>query len=103
MDEPDFDLFVIIMLFEALFLKNITNVGDNLFFPLGYLHFLSDIIVKRADLLLHYCHKVETLSESIKEYGPTYRFWLFSFERYNGILGKFPNNQKHIEVQLKAR
>ena len=43
-----------------------------------------------------HCH----LSECINEYGPTYGFWLFSFERYNGMLGKFPNNQKHIEVQL---
>ena len=27
-------------------------------------------------------------------------FWLFSFEWYNRMLGKFPNNQKHIEVHL---
>ena len=50
--------------------------------------------MESMNMYLH-CH----LSECIKEYGPTYGFWLFSFERYNGMLGKFPNNQKHIEVQ----
>ena len=27
-------------------------------------------------------------------------FWLFSFERYNGILGKQPSNNRSIEPQL---
>ena len=45
------------------------------------------------------CH----LAECIEDYGPIFGFWLFSFERYNGMLGKFPNNQKHIEVQLMRR
>ena len=81
---------------------------------------LSDIDIKKADLLLlNFCRKVEILygkqevtpnmhlhchlTECVKEYGPTFGFWLFSFERYNGMLGKFPNNQKHIEVQLMRR
>lgn len=81
---------------------------------------LSDIDIKKADLLLlNFCRKVEILygkqeitpnmhlhghlSECIHDYGPMFGFWLFSFERYNGMLGKFPNNQKHIEVQLMRR
>ena len=43
------------------------------------------------------------LTECIQDYGPTFGFWLYSFEWYNGMLGKFPNNQKHIEIQLMKR
>ena len=45
------------------------------------------------------CHLVEY----VRDHGPTHVFWLFAFERYNGILGSFPNNQKTIEVQLMER
>ena len=27
-------------------------------------------------------------------------FWLFAFERFNGILGQLPNNNRSIEVQM---
>jgi len=37
------------------------------------------------------------------DYGPCYGFWLFSFERYNGILGKFHTNHVSIEIQLMRR
>ena len=30
-------------------------------------------------------------------------FWCFAFERYNGILGSMPNNNRSIEVQLMRR
>lgn len=43
------------------------------------------------------------LTECVQDYGPTFGFWLYSFERYNEMLGKFPNNQKHIEIQLMKR
>ena len=29
-----------------------------------------------------------------------YAFWLFSFERYNGILGSYKTNNRSIEIQL---
>ena len=29
-------------------------------------------------------------------------FWLFSFERYNGMLGSIPTNNRNIEVQLMS-
>lgn len=81
---------------------------------------LTDIAIKKADLLLlNFCRKVEVLygkneitpnmhlhchlSSCIEDYGPVFGFWLYSFERYNGMLGKFPTNQKHIEVQLMQR
>ena len=43
------------------------------------------------------------LQEIFKDYGPCYGFWLFSFERYNGILGKYHTNQLSIKIQLMRR
>ena len=46
-----------------------------------------------------HCH----LAECLKDYGPLHAFWLFSFERYNGLLGNQPNNNHAIELQLLNR
>ncbi len=43
------------------------------------------------------------LKECLKDYGPVYSFWLFSFERYNRILGSLPSNKRTIEKQLMRR
>lgn len=43
------------------------------------------------------------LKECILDYGPIHGFWCFPYERYNGLLGEFPNNKKSIEVQLMNR
>jgi len=43
------------------------------------------------------------LPQCFKDYGPCYGFWLFSFERYNGILGKYHTNQLSIEMQLMRK
>ena len=40
------------------------------------------------------------LCRSLLDYGPTYTFWLYTFERYNGILGSFHMNNKGIESQI---
>lgn len=40
------------------------------------------------------------LKECMLDYGPVYSFWCFSFERFNGILGTFNNNNRTIEVQI---
>ena len=45
------------------------------------------------------CH----LKDCILDYGPIHEFWLFPYERYNGLLGEFPNNNKSIEVQVMKR
>lgn len=39
----------------------------------------------------------------VKEYGPISSFWLYSFERYNGLLGDIPTNNRSIEVQLMQK
>lgn len=43
------------------------------------------------------------LCESVCDFGPIYAFWLFSFERYNGIIGSFPTNNRSIEIQLARK
>ena len=40
------------------------------------------------------------LIECILDYGPIHSFWLFSFERMNGILGSFNTNQRSPEIQF---
>lgn len=46
-----------------------------------------------------HCH----LRECILDYGPLHSFWLYAFERYNGILGDMPNNNHSIEIQIMKR
>lgn len=81
---------------------------------------LSSSDITLIDLLLmRFCTKVEHLygseavtpnmhmhghlKEVLLDYGPVYGFWLFGFERYNGILGNQPNNNRVIEPQLMQR
>ena len=76
--------------------------------------------VSLADaLLLQFCKRVERLygksaitpnmhlhchlKECILDFGPIHGFWCFAFERYNGILGEIPNNNRSIEVQVMNR
>ena len=46
-----------------------------------------------------HCH----LKDCVKDYGLLHSFWLYAFERYNGILENFPNNNRSIECQLMKR
>ena len=39
----------------------------------------------------------------MEDYGPVYAFWLFAFERMNGIMGSFHTNNRSIPVQLAQR
>lgn len=43
------------------------------------------------------------LKESILDYGPVYSFWLFAFERLNGILGSYHTNCHDISLQLMRK
>ena len=52
--------------------------------------------IATPNMHLH-CH----LPECIDDYGPVHSFWLFFFERYNGLFGRIPTNHKSIEVQLR--
>ena len=45
------------------------------------------------------CH----LKRCVENSAPIMNFWLFSLERYNGLLGEQPNNNECIELQLMRR
>ena len=78
---------------------------------------LSKTDIELADcLLIRFCTKVEYfygnhvitpnmhlhghIKEMLLDYGPSQELWLFSYERYNGILGNQPTNNKLVEPQL---
>ena len=79
---------------------------------------IQDVIVADG-MLQRFCKKVQELfgptaitpnmhlhghlKEVIMDFGPLHSFWLFSYERFNGILGKYPNNNKCIEPQLMSK
>jgi len=81
---------------------------------------LSHVDIELAhNMLIRFCTKVEWfygkdvinpnfhlhahLREILLDYGPSQELWLFSYERYNGLLGKLPTNNKAIEPQLMQK
>ena len=48
-------------------------------------------------------HMHARLKGCIEDYGPVHSFWVFAFERYNGILESLPNNNRCIEPQIMQR
>ena len=78
----------------------------------------SDINLAEA-FLIQFCRRVERMygkavitpnmhmhchyKNMLLDYGPVYSFWCFSYERYNGILGSQPTNNRSIETQLMNR
>ena len=43
------------------------------------------------------------LYDYMQDYGPVYSFWLFPFERLNGVLGSYTTNGRNISIQLMQR
>ena len=43
------------------------------------------------------------LKDCMLDFGPVYAFWLFSFERMNGILGSYHTNCHNISLQVMRR
>ena len=70
-------------------------------------------------LLIQFCKRVEILYgeqavtpnmhmhghivDVLRDFGPVQEFWLFSFERYNGLLSRQPKSAHMIEPQLMKR
>ena len=46
-----------------------------------------------------HCH----LRSCVFDFGPLHGFWLYPFERYNGLLGAMSHNNHSIEVQIMSR
>ena len=79
---------------------------------------LTDVTLADA-LLLQFCRRLERvyssdyitpnmhmachLKECITDYGPLHTFWLFAFERYNGLIENMPCNNRMVEVQFMRR
>ena len=63
----------------------------------------SFLLQQRDSFLTINTHLHLHLQEVYKDYGPCYGYQLFSYERYNGILGNFHTNQLSIEIQLTRR
>ena len=57
----------------------------------------------RKEMVAPNMHLHMPLLDCVLDYGPVYAFWLFSFERYNGILGDYGTNQWAIEIQLMRK
>lgn len=79
---------------------------------------VADITV--ADALLHrFCQRVERiygnsaitpnmhmhchLKDVLLDFGPVYAFWLFAYERYNGILQHQPSSNRSVEIEVMRR
>ena len=75
------------------------------------MHSLSEVDITLADnLLLRFCRRVERLfgasqitpnmhmhghlKDVVLDYGPIHEFWCYSFERFNGVLGKQPSSNR---------
>ena len=43
------------------------------------------------------------LKEVLIDFGPVQEFWCYSFERFNGVLGNQPTNNRSVEPQLLQR
>ena len=43
------------------------------------------------------------LKECMLDFGPSSSFWLFAFERLNGILGSVSTNHQAMEIQLMRK
>ena len=48
-------------------------------------------------------NQIKHLKECIFDYGPVYGFWCFSYERFNGILGKFHITKHSISITMMRK
>lgn len=53
-----------------------------------------------SDLVKPNMHFATHIIDCILDFGPIYGFWLFSFERMNGIMGSYHTNQRAVETQI---
>lgn len=48
-------------------------------------------------------HLAGHISDCIRDHGPVYAFWLYAFERMNGILGSFQTSNHAVTIQLMRK
>ena len=77
---------------------------ENILLADQYLHFFcKKYEVNGKEACTPNMHLHLHLKECLNDFGPLYSFWCYAFERYNGMLGKFPTNNKNIEPQLMRK
>ena len=103
-DQSHWDCWILFVLAVKLLCSRLIKISD---------------VSKAASLLKDFCSQFESLygekectvnmhmhlhlQKCLEDYGPTYSFWLFAFERYNGILGSYFTNNSDIECQLMTK
>ena len=45
-------------------------------------------------------HLAAHITDCIRDHGPVYAFWLYAFERMNGVLGSFHTSNHDVTIQL---
>ena len=85
-----------ILLFLSLWASFYGVSATTLNHIIGFLHHVFSTSILNLHLHLH-------LSNCCIDYGPCYSFWLFSFERYNGILSRFHTNHQSVEIQMMRK
>ena len=79
----------------------------------------NDSVTKLDDLIINFCQTFQLLygasactpnlhlnchlKECIIDYGPASAFWVFAYERLNGMLGSIPNNHRAVEIQMMRK
>ena len=56
-------------------------------------HYGPHLISSNIHLSLH-------IKQCCLDYGPSYAYWCYSFERMNGLLGTYPTSNQSIEPEL---
>ncbi|KAL9964950.1 hypothetical protein ACROYT_G028667 [Oculina patagonica] len=80
------------------------NQTDLMLADCKLLHFLKEYENINGELAITpNMHLHLHLKECVQNYGSIYGFWLFSFERYNGILGSYHTNNKTVEIQIMRK
>jgi hypothetical protein len=54
----------------------------------------------RATRVTSNMHSHLHLRDCVHAFGPVYAFWLFGFERYNGLINSVPSNNRNLEASL---
>ena len=48
-------------------------------------------------------HLLGHITDCMNDHGPVYAFWLYTFERLNGVLGSFSTSQHDISMQIMRK
>ena len=61
-----------------------------------------EILYGKENLVIN-MHLACHLMDCLLDYGPVHGFWCFGFERFNGILGSFPNNHQNVSITIMKK